>query len=74
MAGRTIGKFAVRTKGLTKEQAADLAYLINSAVHAYAGEGNYDFACNVRVPRLRGRFPDGRWRPVTGEERAKLVR
>ena len=71
MARRKTHKFAVQTKGLTTEQAAQLAYIISCAAFAIAEES--EFACNVPLTSLRAEFPDASWHRATTEDRRRLV-
>ena len=47
-------KFAIRTVGLTDEQAAALFYVFCSAARAAAGTENYETSCSVRLSVLNG--------------------
>lgn len=73
MARPRTDKFALRTTGLTVDQAAQLAYIVSCAAQAIAGEGGSDFACSVPVKDLKRVFPNGQWSAVTAAERRKLV-
>jgi hypothetical protein len=61
-------KFALQTKGLTNEEALQLAYVIYSAGHAFAKEAS-SFATNV----LRKAYPDHEWHTASASYRKSLV-
>jgi len=65
-------KFAVRTKGLTNDQAAQLAYLISCAAFSFSDEA--ETASNVPVATLRSLFPDEDWVVGTAQERIALAK
>lgn len=68
-------KISVQTKGLTREQAALLYYLITSAAEAVLkgdSEG-YESASNVPLKILRSEYPSSEWRTVTTKQRIALV-
>jgi hypothetical protein len=64
-------KIAVRTRGLTDEDAARLHYLIAAAAHALADE--YETASNVPVRTLRAVYPDDDWHIANRQDRLDLV-
>lgn len=66
-------KFAIRTVGLTDEQAAALFYVFCSAARAAAGTENYETSCSVRLSVLNRVFPDAVWTKSSRAERVALV-
>lgn len=71
MPRRKTHKIAVRTVGLTDEDAARLHYLIACAVSAFTDE--YATAGNVPLKVLRAAFPDGGWHLAKRQDRLDLV-
>lgn len=66
-------KFSLRTKGLTDEQAAQVAYLVSCAGWALTSEGDSELATNVPLKVLRSQFPNSSWERCTAAERIALV-
>jgi hypothetical protein len=73
MARRKTHKFSLRTKGLTDEQAAQVAYLVSCAGWALTSEGDTELATNVPVAVLRSQFPNSNWERCTAADRVALV-
>jgi hypothetical protein len=72
MARRRTHKIAVRTTGLSPEDAARLHYLICCATSAFTRE--YETASNVPLSILRGRtFPEDLWHLASRQDRIDLV-
>ena len=64
-------KIALKTKGLTDEDAAELHYLVACAASAFAD--GYETASNVPVKVLRAAFPDDSWHVARRQDRLDLV-
>lgn len=64
-------KIAVRTKGLSHEDAARLHYLIACAASTFSDD--YETAGNVPLKTLRTVFPDGSWHLARRQDRLDLV-
>jgi hypothetical protein len=59
MLGRKSHRFAVQTKGLTDEQAAQFMYLVCSAADSF--DVDYRFECSVPTKVLRSIYPTFNW-------------
>lgn len=64
-------KIALRTRGLTDEEAARLHYILSYAAAAFTED--YETASNVPLKTLRELFPDGDWGRSSTKERLDLV-
>jgi hypothetical protein len=64
-------KIALKTSGLTNEEAARLHYLVACAASAFTDE--YETASNVPVSVLRATFPEDSWHVAKRQDRLDLV-
>jgi hypothetical protein len=59
MLRRKAHRFAIQTKGLTDEQAAQLMYLMCCATDSF--DIDYRFECSVPTRLLRATYPSFSW-------------